>query len=68
MITQFVSNTVLYNMCLSWIISSKKQRKYVIEENHSNWLDKGPWYNKAIYSKSHETVFGDIIRDSRTDR
>ena len=57
MITQFVLNAVLNNMDLSWIISSNDPIKYDTEENIPYWLHKGPWYNTAICSKLHGTVF-----------
>ena len=38
MITQFMLNTVLYCVGLSWIISSNNQMKYYIEENNYDWL------------------------------
>ena len=63
-----MSNTVLHNMGLSWIISSNKQTKYDIKENnHHGWFNKGPQYNTAICSKLHGTVFVDCIRNDKTD-
>ena len=62
-------NTVLHHVGLSWIISSNKQMKYYSKENiHPDWLNQGPRYNTAIYSKLHGTVFDDFIRNDRTDR
>ena len=50
MITRFVFNKVLHHVVLSWIISSNKQMKYdIIENNHPDWLNKGPRYNTAIF-------------------
>ena len=69
MITRFVLNTVLHRVGLSRIISSNKQMKYYIKENnHPDWLNKGPEYNTAICSKLHGTVFDDLIRNYRSDR
>ena len=31
-------------------------------------MNKGPWYNTAIYSRFHEILFEDFITHSRTDR
>ena len=68
MITKFVLNTVLHHMGLYWIIYSSKQMIYDIKENnHPDWLNRGPRYNTAICSKWHETVFGDFIKNDRTD-
>ena len=48
MSTKFVLNKKLYHVGLSWIISSSKKIKYVIKENnHPDWLNKGPQYNTA---------------------
>ena len=68
MITQFVLDTVLLHVGLSWIISSNKQMEYYIKENNHDWLNKCPWYNTEIYSKLHVTVFEYYIRNDRTDR
>ena len=55
-------------MGLSWIIFSSTQMKYDIREyNNSDWLNKGPRYNTAICYKLHGTLFGDFIRNDRTD-
>ena len=38
----------IWHVGLSWIISSSKQMKYDIKENnHPDWLHKGPRYNTA---------------------
>ena len=69
MITKFVLNTVFYHEGLYWIISSNKKIKYDTKENnHPNWVNKGPRYNTAICSKFHGTVFDDFIRNDITDR
>ena len=48
MSTKFVLNTKWHHVGLSWIISSSKQIKYDTKENnHPDWLNKGPWYNTA---------------------
>ena len=69
MITKFVLNKILHNVGMSWIICSKNELFYEIEENnHPNWLNKCPWYNTAICSKLHGKMFEDFIRHARTDR
>ena len=69
MITKFVLNTLLTNVVLYWRIFANKTIKYDIkEDNHTNWLKKGQWYNTAICSKLRGTAFGDFIRNYRTDR
>ena len=43
--------------------------KYNMEENnHQDWLNKGPWYNTSIFLKLHGSTFGDFITQERTDR
>ena len=41
--------------------------EYEIEEKNPNCLNKYPWYNTAIYSQLHETVFEDFIINARID-
>ena len=38
------------------------------ENNHQNWLNKGPWYNTDIYSMLHVSMFKYFITHSRTER
>ena len=69
MITKFVLNEILYHVGMSWIICSSEKIKYEIEEsNHTDWLNKVPWYNTAICSRLHGSLFEDFITHARTDR
>ena len=38
------------------------------KNNHLDWSNKGPWYNKNIFSKLHVIKFEDYITQARTDR
>ena len=38
------------------------------KNNHLDWSNKGPWYNKHICSKLHGIKFEDFITQARTDR
>ena len=38
------------------------------KSNHLDLLNKGPWYNKNICSKSHGIKFEDFITQARTYR
>ena len=69
MITKFVLNSILHHFGMSWIFSSNKEMKYETEENnHQDWLDKVPWYNKSICLKLHGTMFEYFITHAITDR
>ena len=69
MITKFVLNEILHHVSMSWIIRSKKEMKYEIDEsNHQDWLNKGPLYNTAICSRLHGSLFEYFITHARTDR
>ena len=67
-INRFVLNTVLHHVGSSQIIYLNKHMKYYTKENSLDWLNKGPWYNKSVYSKLYGTVFEVCIRNDRTDR
>ena len=42
---------------------------YEIEENnHPDWLNRGPWYNISICSKLHGKLFEYFIIHAGTDR
>ena len=69
MIPKFVSNTILHHMGMSSIICSNKEIKYEIDKtNHQHWFNEGPWYNIAICSRLHVSMFEDFITHARTDR
>ena len=69
MITKFVLNEILNHVGLSWIICSNEKMKYEMNEsNHPDWLNKGPWYNKAICSMLCGSLFEYFITHARTDR
>ena len=68
-ITKFVLNAILHHVGMSWIISSNKEINYEMDENnHQDWLNKGPWYNTPICLKWHGSMFEDFITHARTDR
>ena len=58
-VTKFVLNAMLNHVGMSWIISYKREMEYEMnaESNHLDWLNKGPWYNRNIYSKLHGSRF-----------
>ena len=68
-ITIYFFNAILHHVGISWIISSNKEMKYDMDENnHQDWLNKGPWYNTYIYLKFRGSRFEDFITQARTDR
>ena len=57
-ITEFVLNSILHHVGMSWITSSNKKMKYNMDENnHQDWFNKGTWYNTSIYLKLHGSTF-----------
>ena len=68
-ITKFVLNKILHHVGMSWIIRSNQEMEYGMDENnHQDWLNKGPWYNTSICSKLHGSRFEGFITQARTDR
>ena len=60
MITKFVLNAILRHVGMLWIICPNEEMKYEMDvNNHPDWLNKGPWYNKAICSMLHGILFED---------
>ena len=56
-------------MGMSWIIRSNEEILYEMDKiNHLDWLNKGPWYNIAIYVRFHGSMFEYFITHARTDR
>ena len=69
MITKFLLNEILHHVGMSWIICTNKESKYEMDKiNHTNWLNRGPWYNTDIYSRLNGSIFEDFITHERTDR
>ena len=69
-ITKFVLNAILHHVGMPWIITSNQEMEYEIntKNNHLDWLNKGPWYNKNICSKLHGINFEDFITQAKIDR
>ena len=67
-ITQFLLNTMLHHVGMSWIIETNQQLKYDIDKHNLDWITGGPWYNTYICKKFDRTVFENCIRNARTDR
>ena len=68
-ITKFVLDVILHHVGMSWIISSNKEMEYGMDENnHQNWLNRGPWYNISLCLKLHGSRFKEFITQARTDR
>ena len=43
--------------------------KYELDQNnHQDWLNKGPWYNISIFLKLHGNMFEDFITNEIIDR
>ena len=69
MISRFVLNSILHHVGMSWIICSNEEMKYKIGKiNHQDWLNKKNWYNTAIFSRLHGSLFEYFITHARTDR
>ena len=66
MVTNFLLNTVLHHVGLSWIIETNQQWEYDIDEHSSNFLTNGHWYNIYISTKLYGTVFDIYIRNAIT--
>ena len=69
MITKFVLNAILHRVGMLWIIFSNKEMLYEMDEiNYPVCLNKGTWYNTAICSKLHGSLFEYFITHEGTDR
>ena len=69
-VTKFLLNAMLHHVGMSWMISSNREIDYEMNTkiNHLDWLNKGPWYNRNICSKSHGSRSEDFITQVRTDQ
>ena len=53
-IKTFLLNTILHHVGMLRIIETHKQSQYDIDEQNSEWMTGGPWYNTSICKKLHE--------------
>ena len=68
-VIKIVLNAMWHHVGISWIISSKREMVYEMNEtDHQYWLNKGPCYNTSICSKVHGSGFEDFITQARTDQ
>ena len=67
-ITTIVLNTMLQHVDMLWIIETHEQLQYDMDEQNSEWMTGGPWYNTSICKKLHGNVFEGFIINARTDR
>ena len=69
LITKFVLYEILHHVGMLWIISSNKEMTYEIDENnHQDFLNKGPCYNTEICSRLHGSLLEYFITHAKTDR
>ena len=67
-ISKYVLNAMLHHVGMSWIICSNEEMRYESDKsNHQYWLNKYPWYNTAICSRLHGSLFEGFITYAGTD-
>ena len=61
---------MLHHVGMSWILSSNQEMEYGMntKNNYLDWSNKGPWYNKNIFSKLRGIMFECFITQAKTDR
>ena len=53
-ITPFVTNMVLQNISLSWIVQSTQELDFYFQNHCPSWILNGTWYNTKIF---HNRMF-----------
>ena len=56
-INQFLLNTLLHRVGISWIIEKNQEFKYYIYKHNPYWITGGTWYNTSICKKLYGTFF-----------
>ena len=59
---------MLHYVGMLWIFETHEQLQYDTEEQNSEWITGGPWYNTSICKKLRGNMFEVFIRYARTDR
>ena len=67
-IITFVLNILLQHVGMLWIIETHEQLQYDMDEQNSEWMTGGTWYDTSICKKLHEKLFEGFIINARTDR
>ena len=60
-IPQFLLNTMLRYLSMSWIIEKNQQLEYEIDKHNPYWITVGPWYNTSICKNYMEQCFKYIL-------
>ena len=60
-------NAVLHHIGVSWMIETHELLKYDTNKHNADWITCGTCNNTSISEKLHGTVFGEYIRNARTD-
>ena len=67
-IKTLVLNTMLHHVGMLWIIETHEQLHYDMEDQNSECMTGGPWYNTSICKKLQENLFEGFIINTITDR
>ena len=64
----FLLNTILHHVGMLWIIETNEKLQYDMDEQNSECMTGGSWYNTYICKKLHGILFEGFIINSITDR
>ena len=67
-ITTFLLNKMLHHVGILWIIKTNQRFKYDMDKHNSDYITGGPWYNTSNCKEVYGNLFGEFIRNARTDR
>ena len=59
---------MIHHVIMLWIIETHERLQYDMDEQNSEWMTGGPWYNTSICKRLHVNMFEGFIRNAITDR
>ena len=67
-LTFFIKAIVFNHVGLSWIILTKDQHEFYVEENYIEWCTGGPWFNETTFRNLHSPTFDEFFVTARQYR
>ena len=61
----FIKAVVFRYVGLSWVIITKKQYGFSVEEHFIEWCTGGPWFNETVFQNLHGPIFEEFFVTAR---
>ena len=52
---------MFHRVCSLWMIETREQYKFVVDEHFIEWYKGGPWFNHTIFQNLSGPIFEEIF-------